>query len=272
MDGIDILKTVKRDNPDDSRRHHLGPRQHRDRGRRDQAGRLRLHRKALQHRPAHGRGGAGDGNLAPAAREHRASPPRRAAAMIGTSAAFRRSSPTSTRLRERTAGSCCRARPGPARKWRRATSTPTPTVRRSLHHRAPPPSSPNGWRRCSSAAKAPSAAWNRASWNGRMAAWSLRRSRRHAARHAVEDPARADRTAVPARRRRRRRAGRPRHLLDHPRPQGEIAAGRFRQELYDRLNVVPIAVPPRGAARGHSRTGPPFHRRVHTTQGLPSRT
>ena len=40
MDGIDILKTVKRDYPGCAGGDHLGPRQYRDRRRGDQAGGL----------------------------------------------------------------------------------------------------------------------------------------------------------------------------------------------------------------------------------------
>jgi two-component system, NtrC family, nitrogen regulation response regulator NtrX len=54
--------------------------------------------------------------------------------------------------------------------------------------------------------------------------------------------------------------------------RGEIAAGRFRQELYDRLNVVPIAVP----ALADRREDIPalarhFIAYLHRTQGLPQR-
>ena len=52
----------------------------------------------------------------------------------------------------------------------------------------------------------------------------------------------------------------------------EIAAGRFRQELFDRLNVVPVAVPSLGERRediaelaGH------FVEEFHASQGLPQR-
>ncbi len=53
----------------------------------------------------------------------------------------------------------------------------------------------------------------------------------------------------------------------------EIAAGRFRQELYDRLNVVPIAVP----ALNDRREDIPeltraFIDTLHRTQGLPNRS
>ena len=58
--------------------HHLGSRQYRDRGRRHQAGRLRLHREALQHRPADGGHQPRDGNQPPAPRELEPAPRRRA--------------------------------------------------------------------------------------------------------------------------------------------------------------------------------------------------
>jgi two-component system, NtrC family, nitrogen regulation response regulator NtrX len=53
----------------------------------------------------------------------------------------------------------------------------------------------------------------------------------------------------------------------------EIASGRFRQELYDRLNVVPIAVP----ALNDRREDIPeltraFIETLHRTQGLPNRS
>jgi two-component system nitrogen regulation response regulator NtrX len=54
--------------------------------------------------------------------------------------------------------------------------------------------------------------------------------------------------------------------------RNEIALGRFRQELYDRLNVVPIAVPPLAERREDI---PELTRHFidwfHKTQGLPSR-
>jgi two-component system nitrogen regulation response regulator NtrX len=53
----------------------------------------------------------------------------------------------------------------------------------------------------------------------------------------------------------------------------EIAAGRFRQELYDRLNVVPIAVP---SLEDRREDIPDLTRHFidlfHRTQGLPART
>jgi two-component system, NtrC family, nitrogen regulation response regulator NtrX len=55
--------------------------------------------------------------------------------------------------------------------------------------------------------------------------------------------------------------------------RNEIAAGRFRQELYDRLNVVPIAVPALHDRREDipelTRT---FIDTLHRTQGLPNRS
>lgn len=52
----------------------------------------------------------------------------------------------------------------------------------------------------------------------------------------------------------------------------EIGAGRFRQELYDRLNVVPIAVPSLAERRDDiSQLALYFLEQFHATQGLPLR-
>ncbi|SOC11736.1 nitrogen assimilation response regulator NtrX [Rhodobacter maris] len=52
----------------------------------------------------------------------------------------------------------------------------------------------------------------------------------------------------------------------------EIAAGRFRQELYDRLNVVPIAVPPLSERREDvPLLARHFIEVFNSTQGLPAR-
>jgi two-component system, NtrC family, nitrogen regulation response regulator NtrX len=55
--------------------------------------------------------------------------------------------------------------------------------------------------------------------------------------------------------------------------RAEIAAGRFRQELYHRLNVVPISrALAGGTARGHSRCLPAISSNSSTSaQGLPRR-
>ena len=68
LDGLQLLEQIKKDNADAAGGDDLGPRQHRDRGRRDQARRLRLHRKAVQVRPADPGREARAGNLAPEAR------------------------------------------------------------------------------------------------------------------------------------------------------------------------------------------------------------
>lgn len=52
----------------------------------------------------------------------------------------------------------------------------------------------------------------------------------------------------------------------------EIAAGRFRQELFDRLNVVPVAVPSLAERREDiAELARHFIDQFHTTQGLPLR-
>jgi two-component system nitrogen regulation response regulator NtrX len=54
--------------------------------------------------------------------------------------------------------------------------------------------------------------------------------------------------------------------------RAEIAAGRFRQELYDRLNVVPIAVPPLAERREDiPELARHFIDWFHRSQGLPAR-
>ncbi|MDO5658743.1 MAG: sigma-54 dependent transcriptional regulator [Paracoccus sp. (in: a-proteobacteria)] len=53
---------------------------------------------------------------------------------------------------------------------------------------------------------------------------------------------------------------------------GEIAAGRFRQELFDRLNVVPLAVPPLDERRDDIQLlAEHFIRQFHEEQNLPAR-
>ncbi len=55
--------------------------------------------------------------------------------------------------------------------------------------------------------------------------------------------------------------------------RAEIGAGRFRQELYDRLNVVPIAVPPLAERREDiPELTKHFVDWLHRTQGLPARS
>ena len=100
-----------------------------------------------------------------------------------------------------------------------------------------------------------------------------RRDRGHAARDPEQDPARAGRAEVPARRRHRQGAGRcPHHLLDRRNLEEEIAAGHFREDLYHRLSVVPIRVP----ALSERREDMPelidyFMEQISAGSGLPKR-
>jgi two-component system nitrogen regulation response regulator NtrX len=139
--------------------HHLGPRQHRDRGRGDQAGRLRFHREALQHRPADGGDPPRDGNLAPAARERRAprkevGPGRDDRIVGGLQGAFEIQARKGHEVER--PGDADRA-PGRGQGGRRADRPRQlrPGYRALRGGQLPPPSSPTGWRRCCSAAKTP---------------------------------------------------------------------------------------------------------------------
>jgi hypothetical protein len=179
-------------------RHHLGPRQHRDRGRRDQAGGLRLHRKALQHRPVAGRHQTRDGDVAAAAREQRTQARRRtplrdagrkrgvpgAAQPAGQGHQVERAGDAdrSARLRQGDRGAL---HPRPFEPRLGALSSP---CRR-------PRSRPNGWKWCSSGAKARQRDRKGTAGAGARRGDLFRRGGRNAARHPVQDPARAGRPA-----------------------------------------------------------------------------
>ena len=222
MDGIDILSHVKRDKPRGARRHHLGPWQHRDRRRGHQAGRLRLHREAVQHRPASGGDPSRDGGLAPQARKN-ASLRRqdvRQAEMIGGGAAFpddeiatRQGDPV-----ERPRHADGRPRLGQGGGGTLHPQPVEPGGSAHLSSSPPPRSSPRRWRCSCSAAKAPERGGRTGPsgagpWRGDL----LRRGGGHAAGHAIQDPARPRRSELYPRGRHREGPGRSaRHILDLP--------------------------------------------------------
>ena len=202
----------------------LRPRQHRDRGRRDQARRLRLHRKAVQVRPADPGGDAGAGNLAAEARgegtqatgagreradrplglHEPAAPDHRPGRQGQQPHPDRRP----VRLRQGTGGAHAAQRIEPRRR----------TVRR--HQRRGDHAGADGSR-----AVRHRAVQRRAGAQGRRAGRSPwrhavhRRNRRHAARDPEQDPARAGRSDLPALRRHRQGpCRRPHHLLDRAQP------------------------------------------------------
>ena len=101
----------------------------------------------------------------------------------------------------------------------------------------------------------------RGRWRGDL----FRRGRRSAAGHAIQDPARAGRPDLPARGRQRQDQGRSAgDLLDQPRSGGRDRRGRFRRELYHRLNVVPVAVPSLESGARTSRRWPRISSRCST--------
>ena len=106
-----------------------------------------------------------------------------------------------------------------------------------------------------------------------------RRDRRHAARDPEQDPARAGRPDLPARRRHRQGAGRrPHHLLDRAQPRrGDRRGPVPRGPLSSPVGGADPRAAAVGAARGHPRTdrlfhGPDFGRRPACRSARSGRT
>ena len=184
---------------------------------------------------------------AAAAREHE---PKRgeakAAEMLGKSAPFRRAARTAGQGVQVEWPVMLTGEPGAGKKWPRYPSTPKARGATARPVTVPaPPSSPNMgrggavWPRNAERGIEPGAAGT-GPWRRDL----FRRGRRYAAGHPAQDPAGADRAAVPARAALDKVRVDLRVIqLDQPRSGGRDQCRAFPAELYDRLNVVPVAVP-----------------------------
>ena len=109
--------------------------------------------------------------------------------------------------------------------------------------------------------------------NGRRRHALPRRSGRHAALDAGAHPARADRAELRARRRQSARCGSTCGWFPRPRAisTGEMEEKRFREDLFYRLNVVPVAIPSLAERRDDiPALAEHFFTRYAAEQGMPA--